>query len=96
MGSTVTVEEMSDDQRERNESGRYVESVTPETVLDLFKEIEGPVLTSGDVRERYDVTSETAKRKLQELERRGLVTSRVSSGRTIYWRTEDEESAEND
>ena len=87
----ITSEEMSEDERERNESGRYVESVTPETVLDLFEEVEGPVLTSGDVRERYDVTSETAKRKLQELERRGLVDSRISSGRTIYWRTKDDE-----
>lgn len=81
---------MSDEERERNEAGRYVESVTPETVLRLFDEVEGPALTSGDVRERYDVTSETAKRKLQTLEERGLVGSRTASGRTIYWRIKDE------
>jgi len=92
MVEAIVQEEMSEDERERNESGRYVESVTPETVLGLFEEIEGPALTSGDVRERYDVTSETAKRKLQELERRGLVDSRVSSGRTMYWRAEEDEN----
>lgn len=91
MAEAMIREEMSDEERERNESGRYVESVTPETVLDLFEEVEGPALTSGDVRDRYNVTTDTAKRKLQKLEQRGLVGSRVSSGRTIYWRTEDED-----
>jgi Fic family protein len=93
MVEAISAEEMSDeeDERDRNKAGQYVESVTPEMVLDLFAEVEGPVLASTDVREQYKVTSETANRKFQELERRGLVGSRVIGGRTVYWRTEEDE-----
>lgn len=71
---------------ERNERGQIIESVTPDDVLELFEEIEGPVLSSGDVAEHFDVTTETARAKLNALaERRDVDHRRV--GRTkVYWR----------
>lgn len=72
--------------RERDETGRYVESATLEDVLALFDEIEGPAITSSDVADRFDITTEAARQKLTRLVDRGELGSRKSGRTTLYWR----------
>jgi hypothetical protein len=71
--------------RERDDSGRYGETVTLDAVLDVFDAVDGPVVTSGDVAERLDCSRETARRKLRALENRGTVASRRTAGRVVWW-----------
>lgn len=71
--------------REREDSGRYAETVTPEDVLGVFGRVEGPVVTSGDVADALDCSRETARRKLQRLEARGRIASRKTAGRVVWW-----------
>lgn len=78
--------------RERDESGQYVESATPEDVLDVFDEVRGPVITSSDVADRFDITTESARQKLKRLVDRGDLEQRKAGRTTIYWRAEGDEA----
>lgn len=81
--------------RERGDSGRYVETVTLDDVVGVFEQVRGPVVTSGDVADTVDCTRETARRKLRTLEKQGIVESRKTAGRVVWWRT-DHQSGEID
>ena len=72
--------------REQGESGEFIETVAPEDVLDVFDTVDGPVILSADVADHFDVTRETARRKLQQLYDRGDLDRRKVSRRVIYWR----------
>lgn len=74
---------MSKDEREK--TGRFSESVTPEDVLGVFEAVAGPVVTSGDVAEALDCSRETARRKLRTLDEQGRVASRKTAGRVVWW-----------
>lgn len=74
---------MSKDERE--DSGRYAETVTLDDVLGVFEAVEGPVVTSGDVADALDCSRETARRKLRTLEEQGRVASRKTAGRVVWW-----------
>lgn len=74
---------------EREETGRFAETVTPEDVLGVFETVEGPVVTSGDVAEVLDCSPETARRKLGTLEGQGRVASRKTAGRVVWWIVEE-------
>lgn len=74
---------MSKDERE--DSGRYAETVTVEAVFEVFERVEGPVVTSGDVAEALDCSRETARRKLHRLEEQGRIASRETAGRIVWW-----------
>jgi len=75
--------------REREESGRYTETVTAADVLGVFASVRGPVVTSGDVADALDCSRETARRKLRGLEDRGRVDGRETAGRVVWWRLDD-------
>lgn len=75
--------------REREESGRYTETVTERDVLGVFAAVRGPVVTSGDVADELDCSRETARRKLRALESDGRVASRKTAGRVVWWRVDD-------
>ena len=77
---------------ERDDTGRYTETVAIGDVLDVFEAVEGPVITSGDVAERLDCAPETARRKLRVLERQGHVASRKTAGRVVWWVVSEHES----
>lgn len=78
--------------RERNERGRYVQTVTLADVLGVFEAVSGPVVTSGDVADQHGCSPDSARRKLAALEDRGLVESRRTAGRIVYWRTDRDAS----
>jgi hypothetical protein len=75
--------------RERSDTGEFVEAVSHSRVLDVFRSVSGPVVTSTDVAEHLDCSTETARRKLRELHRDGVVDHR-KSGRTVVWWITDE------
>jgi hypothetical protein len=74
--------------RDRGEGGRYTETVTLENVLGVFKAVDGPVVTSGDVADALECSRETARRKLRRLESAGRVGSRKTAGRVVWWTTD--------
>lgn len=71
--------------RNRNESGQYTDEVTLDDVLGVFDEVEGPVVTTGDVAEITGCSDDTARRKLSTLRERGLLARRKAAGRMLYW-----------
>ena len=82
---------MSKDERE--DTGRYTETVTLDDVLGVFEIVEGPVVTSGDVAEVLDCSRETARRKLRTLEEQKRVASRKTAGRIVWWIVDEQEPA---
>lgn len=79
--------------REREDTGRYTETVTLDDVLGVFETVEGPVVTSGDVAETLDCSRETARRKLRTLEEQDRVASRKTAGRVVWWIVDSREPA---
>ena len=75
---------MSDD-RERDEKGQYVETITPERVLAILQESDDPVLIAKEIGEKLGCTSEAARRRLHELEERGDVESKKVGARAVVW-----------
>lgn len=75
---------MSDD-RERNEEGQYVTTVTPKRVLEVLRESDDPVLTAKEVGEGLGCTSEAARQRLHELAERGDVESKQVGARAVVW-----------
>ena len=71
--------------RNRDESGQYAEEVTLDDVLAVFSEVDGPVVTTGDVAGITGCSDDTARRKLSTLRERGLLARRKTAGRMLYW-----------
>jgi predicted ArsR family transcriptional regulator len=81
--------------RKRGASGEFAEAVTLDDVLGVFATVEGPIATSGDVADALDCTTQTARRKLNQLREKGAIDSRVAGRTTVWWLTDaaDEERA---
>lgn len=74
-------------ERNRDESsGRYIESINSSDVLALFNEIDGPAMTTSDVKTAFDVSGETARNKFDELYINANVAKRQSGRTHLYWR----------
>ncbi|WP_122091410.1 helix-turn-helix domain-containing protein [Halalkalicoccus subterraneus] len=83
---------MSSD-RERNEQGRYVETVSPDTVLEVIQYAPDPIVTAKEVGEKLDCTSEAARQKLLRLQDQGIVARRkVGAGAVVWWFVDDDQS----
>ena len=76
---------------EREDTGRYAETVTLDDVFAVFETVEGPAVTSGDVAEALDCSRETARRKLRALEEQGRVAGRKTAGRVVWWVVDEQE-----
>lgn len=76
--------------RERGESGQFVKTVTKDRILGVFERVRGPVVTSSDVADQLDCTTNAAREGLAELHEQGLVERR-KTGRTVVWWLVDEE-----
>lgn len=70
---------------EREDTGRFSQTVSLDDVLAVFELVEGPVVTSGDVAEALDCSRETARRKLRSLADQGRVAGRSTAGRVVWW-----------
>jgi DNA-binding FadR family transcriptional regulator len=80
--------------RERNDSGRYVETVGADDVLGTFDTVDGPVITSTDVAEHLECTTEAARQKLKRLVDDGTLARRRTGRTFVYWRTPHTQSAQ--
>lgn len=76
--------------RERDDTGQYVETVAPDSVLDVLNHVNGPVITSSDVADYLDCTTEAARQKLRKLVERDDLDRRKTGRTVVYWRPERE------
>lgn len=72
--------------RKRGDGGAFVEDTSHDDVLAVFAQVEGPVVTSGDVATSLGCSRETARRKLNELHEQGRLGKRKTAGRVVYWK----------
>ena len=75
--------------RERGDEGISVETDSLEDVLDVFEDVRGPVITSSDVADQFDCSTDIARQKLQQLCDRGEVDKRKTGGVVVWWFTGD-------
>jgi hypothetical protein len=73
-------------ERERTEAGTYAETVSLDAVRDVFDAVRGPVVTSSDVAEALECTTEAARQKLTRLYDRGELDKRKTGRTVVYWR----------
>lgn len=71
--------------RERTDTGQFAETVTLDRVLDVFADVDGPVVTTTDVAEALECSNEAARQKLNKLHDDGRVGKRKTSGQVFYW-----------
>ena len=71
--------------RKRGDDGQFIETVPKDGVLALFGEIDGPVIGPGDVAASFECSTDSARQKLQALEREGKLASREFSVTRVYW-----------
>jgi len=82
---------MSD--RERAETGEYVETVTPERVLDAIATHPDPTVTAREVGEAIGYSTDAARKKLNQLHECGDVKRKKVGGRSVVWWLTDEQRA---
>lgn len=82
-------------ERERNEQGQYVGTISLEDVLEVMRRSESPVVTATDVGEALDCSSEAARQKLTTLHEQGRVDRRtVGANAVVWWITEAEDAVD--
>lgn len=69
-------------------AGQLTDEVTLADVLEVFDDVEGPVVTSGDVA-ATDCSADTARGKLRQLLNQGQLDRRTTAGRVVYCRLDD-------
>lgn len=74
--------------RQHGDGSSFEEAIPVESVLDVFNDVEGPVVLSADIAEYFDCSTGTARRKLEQLHEEGHLDRRKVSQRIIYWRSE--------
>ena len=79
-------------ERERSDAGTFVETVTLEDVRGVFDAVRGPVVTSSDVADALECTTEAARQKLRRLVDRGELEKRKTGRTVIYWKATGEEA----
>lgn len=63
--------------------------VTDEQILLEFLLTSDPALFTSEVAENFDITRQRVGQILEEIEDDGLVTSKLASGRRLWWMTTD-------
>jgi response regulator of citrate/malate metabolism len=72
-------------ERDRDEDGQYVEQVTLESVLDVFRRTELPVLTATEVADELGCARPTAYQKLETLVDRGELNKKKVGARAVVY-----------
>ena len=72
-------------ERERDESGQYVEQVTLDSVLAVFEDAEVPVLTASEVAEELDCSRPSAYNKLETLVKQGELRRKKVGARAVVY-----------
>lgn len=77
-------------ERERDDSGQYVEELPLDAVVQLFENAEVPVLTASEVAEEIDCSRASAYNKLEQLaERDELHKKKVGARAAVYIRLDE-------
>ena len=71
--------------RDRAETGEFTESITLAAVVDAIRRAEGPVVTTGDVADALDCSTEAARPKLTALAETGRVDRGTAGARAVVW-----------
>jgi len=81
----------TDDDRDRNDQGRYADRIPPEAVLDVFdaRDDQSRPLTAADVVDELEIARRTAHNKLNALVERGVLDTRKVGARGRVWWTPD-------
>jgi len=83
---------MSQD-RERNDHGQYVGTISLEDVLEAIRQTDSPVATAKELGELLDCSSEAARQKLITLHEQGRVERRtVGANAVVWWLTDTEDT----
>lgn len=80
-GKDTSMSEKPD--RERGDSGQYVEAVTPNDALAVFTDHEPR--TAKEIAEELEIVRRTAYNKLEKLEERGDLKKKKVGGRAVVW-----------
>lgn len=71
--------------RDRTETGEYVETVGTEDVLAVMRRAADPFVTNQDVANALECSSETARRKLTTLYEEGTIDRRTVGANAVVW-----------
>lgn len=83
---------MSQD-RERNDQGQYVGTISLEDVIEAIRQSDSPVSTAKEVSEKLGCSSEAARQKLITLHEQGRVERRtVGANAVVWWLTDAEDT----
>ncbi|ERH07789.1 MAG: hypothetical protein J07HN4v3_00152 [Halonotius sp. J07HN4] len=69
----------------RDGHGRFAETVDGEAVLSVFDAVDGPIVTSTDVADVVGISTESARRHLNELVGEGPLRRRKTGRTVVYW-----------
>lgn len=73
------------DDRQRTETGEYVETVTEPKVLDALESIEEPVATATEIGDVIGCTGQAARKKLHQLHENSSVERKKAGARAVVW-----------
>ena len=77
-------------ERERDDSGKYTEQVTLDSVISVFQNASLPVLTASEVADELDCSRPSAYNKLEDLVERGeLQKKKVGARAAVYIQLEE-------
>lgn len=74
----------TDDDRDRGDSGEFIQEITLDDVLGVFAAVDAPAILTSDVIDELDISRESARQKLTRLTDQGRIERR-KKGRTITW-----------
>lgn len=73
------------DERDRDDGGKYKQEIPLGTVLEIFEKVEIPVLTSKEVANALDCSRQAAYNKLEELSDEDiLIKKKVGAKGAVY------------
>jgi hypothetical protein len=72
-------------ERNRRNTGEYVEEISTDDVLTMIRNTADPIVTTNDVGEALGCSTETARRKLTELAEAGTIERRQVGANAVVW-----------
>lgn len=70
---------------DRDDGGRFAESVTDQDILKVFDRIEAPFLTAAELGEELGITRQAANYRLKRMHEDGLVGRKEAGARSVGW-----------
>jgi predicted ArsR family transcriptional regulator len=70
---------------DRDESGRFTETVTEQEILKVFDQIEEPFVTASELADELGVSRQAANYRLKRMRDNGLVNSKKTGARSVGW-----------